>query len=99
MRVLDLLQLLQDYPANTPVHIKGADATQNIATFQAEDGVFEQPQLIIIPKADGKPLKCWELILLLNQPQWRQRFLYVQMPDEVRPLFGLQERAAGLILN
>ncbi|WP_461214942.1 hypothetical protein [Lacticaseibacillus sp. GG6-2] len=99
MRVLDLLQLLHDYPKNTQVRIKVADTTQNIATFQ-ETRVNEQLRLVIQPRPAGKPMKCWELLLLLDKPEWRQRFLYTAEPGGVRPLFGFQDQAAkGLILN
>ncbi len=99
MRVLDLLQLLHDYSKNTLVSVQAAGAVHNIDAFEPIV-IDEQPALVIRLKDSGKPLKCWELTLLLDKPTWRQRFLYAGNADEVRPLFGFQDRAQkGLVLN
>lgn len=98
MRVLDLLQLLSDYNKNTPVRVKIAGALQNLATFDLQI-VAEQRQLWIHPQLAGKPLKVWEVMLLLDKPEWRQAYVYVLEPDAIRPLFGFQETATCLALN
>lgn len=98
MRVLDLLQLLADHPPNTPVRLRCDAAVQNIARFTTQ-AVREQPQLVIHAKTSGKPLKVWEVIMLLDQKTWRQHYVYVQESTSLRPLFGVQERAGQLIIN
>lgn len=98
MRVLDLLQLLSDHNKNTPVRVKIAGALQNLATFDLQI-VDEQRQLWIHPQIAGKPLKVWEVMLLLDKPEWRQAYVYVIEPDDIRPLFGFQETTSGLALN
>ncbi|MCI1987077.1 MAG: hypothetical protein LKJ69_05840 [Lactobacillus sp.] len=98
MRVLDLLQLLHDYNKNTPVRLRVGDQVVNIGTFERR--VWrEQPQLIFQPRTGGKPLKCWEVMVLIDQHDWRQHYVYVQEADDIRPLFGFQEQPAGLVLN
>jgi hypothetical protein len=98
MRVLDLLQLLSDHNKNTPVRVKIAGAIQNLATFELQI-VDEQRQLWIHPQLAGKPLKVWEVMLLLDKPEWRQAYVYVIESDDIRPLFGFQETTSGLALN
>ncbi|WP_390407662.1 hypothetical protein [Lacticaseibacillus jixiensis] len=98
MRVLDLLQLLADHPQNTAVRIRCEESVQNIADFTTQTA-NEQPQLVIHAKTSGKPLKVWEVIMLLDQKTWRQHYVYVQEGAALRPLFGVQERAGQLIIN
>lgn len=98
MRVLDLLQLLQDYPRRTPVFVRTAAGSRPFADF-ALRSVDEQAQLLLTPKTAGKPLQCWELMLLIDKPEWRQAFVYLAEADDVRPLFGCQEQPRGLVLN
>lgn len=98
MRVLDLLQLLSDHNKNTPVRVKSTGALQNLATFELQI-IDEQRQLWIHPQLAGKPLKVWEVMLLLDKPEWRQAYVYVIEPDDIRPLFGFQETTSGLALN
>lgn len=98
MRVLDLLQLLSDHNKNTPVRVKVAGVLQNIETFELQD-VDEQRQLRIHPKVSGKPLKVWEVIVLLDKREWRQAYVYVVEPNDIRPLFGFQETDRCLALN
>ncbi|MFD1483897.1 hypothetical protein ACFQ5J_01365 [Lacticaseibacillus baoqingensis] len=98
MRVLDLLQLLHDYDKNTPVRVRVGGQPVNIGQFERRIW-REQPQLIFQPRASGKALKCWELMVLIDKHDWRQHFVYVQEAADVRPLFGLQAQPSGLVLN
>jgi hypothetical protein len=98
MRVLDLLQLLSDHNKNTPVRVKIAGVLQNLATFDLQT-VDEQRQLWFHPQPAGKPMKVWEVMLLLDKPEWRQAYVYVIEPDDIRPLFGFQETPTCLALN
>ncbi|WP_125709387.1 hypothetical protein [Lacticaseibacillus porcinae] len=98
MRVLDLLQLLSDYNKNTPVRVKVAGALENIESFELQL-VDEQRQLWIHAKPAGKPLKVWEVMMLLDKPEWRQAFVHVIEPDDIRPLFGFQDTDLCLALN
>lgn len=98
MRGLELLQLLQDQPKNTPVRVTVAGVLQNIDDFDYAV-VGEQPRLQLHPKPDGKPLKVWEVMLLIDKPEWRKAYAYLVTDTESRPLFGYQITAASLNLN
>lgn len=98
MRVLDLLQLLSDHNKNTPVRVKVAGALQNIETFELQT-VAEQRHLWLHPQPAGKPLKVWEVMLLLDKPEWRQAYVYVIEESDQRPLFGFQDTPTGIALN
>ena len=98
MRVLDLLQLLSDYNKNTPVRVKVAGVLENIESFELQM-VSDQRQLWIHAKTAGKPLKVWEVMMLLDKPEWRQAFVHVIEADDIRPLFCFQDTDLCLALN
>lgn len=99
MRILDLLQLMQDYAKNTPVRLRAGGKDVLIDTF-TQRTVNEQPQLIFHPKTAGKPLKLWEFMVLLDKKTLRQHFVYVAEPSgDIRPLFGVQDVNGTLVIN
>lgn len=98
MRVLDFLMLAQDYAKNTPVRIRVAGKDLLVDTFR-QQVVNEQPQLIVVSKRSGRPLKLWELRVLLDKPELRQSFMYVQEPDDLRPLLGFQNVKGTIAIN
>ncbi|WP_179395180.1 hypothetical protein [Lacticaseibacillus absianus] len=97
MRVIDLLALLSDYNQNTPVQMATRDGRRAIARLTLDE-VLEEPRLILHPQAGGHPHKLWELAILLDRPDLRLRYVYLE-DAPVRPAFGVQLRDGALVLN
>ncbi|MFD1393835.1 hypothetical protein ACFQ3L_09690 [Lacticaseibacillus jixianensis] len=98
MRVIDLLALLADQDKKTPVQLSTGDRQANLAKITTAEH-REERQAILVPKKAGKPLHLWEFALLLDQPDLRMRYLYVQDEAGPRPLFGFQLRSGVIVVN
>ncbi|MCX2456105.1 hypothetical protein [Lacticaseibacillus nasuensis] len=98
MRVIDLLLLMHDYKKNVPVRVRCAGENVLIGELTLQTA-NDQPQLVIHPKTSGHPLKLWEVMALLDRPAYRQAYVYVAEPADLRPLFGFQTVAGGIVLN
>jgi len=44
-------------------------------------------------------LRLWELRLLLNQPELRSMYVYVQTPSAAQAIFGFVQQGAELVLG
>ncbi|WP_262316094.1 hypothetical protein [Lacticaseibacillus parakribbianus] len=98
MRVIDLLALLADYNQNTAVQMQSGEVVANIATYELAT-VLDAPRLTLLPKAGGHPHRLWELRVLLDRPELRNRYVYLQTPTGPVPAFGFQQRAQALVVN
>lgn len=98
MRVIDLLLLMHDYKKTVPVRVRVAGTASLIDHFSLQEQT-EQPQLVIHPKLAGKPQQLWEIMTLLDRPEYRQAYVYVQEEADLRPLFGFQTVNGGIVLN
>ncbi|KRM72431.1 hypothetical protein FC34_GL000136 [Lacticaseibacillus brantae DSM 23927] len=71
----------------------------NIDAFVTAE-VQEQPRLILTTLPEKRrTLRLWELRLLLNQPQLRTMYVYVQTPDEAQAIFGFVQQGQKLVLG
>ncbi|MFD1440876.1 hypothetical protein [Lacticaseibacillus hegangensis] len=98
MRVIDLLALMADQDKKTPVQLRADGVQSNLDKILTAD-VNEERQAILVPKSSGHPRHLWELAVLLDQPDLRTRYLYVQEKTGKRPLFGTQQVAGVLVIN
>ncbi|WP_054665907.1 hypothetical protein [Lacticaseibacillus camelliae] len=76
-----------------------ADGVQTNLDKIATAEINDERQAILVPKTSGHPLHLWELAVLLDKPELRTRYLYVQEKAGKRPLFGFQQVANVLVIN
>ncbi|MHA3066462.1 hypothetical protein [Lacticaseibacillus saniviri] len=98
MRVIDLLALLQDQPKNATIHCRDAAQQYNLTQFELRTEV-EQEQLIFIGTTAMNPLHLWEFQLLLRQKDLWQRYVYIETPAGIQPIFGFTRKHQQLFLN
>lgn len=100
MRVIDLLQLLKDLNRNLPIYFEWQKKTFPIS------GTLIEPlnpdvtaTLLELNETSPKALKNWELMVLLNRPEQLPNLVYVKLPHENYPIFGVRMTKEALYLG
>ncbi|WP_125608194.1 hypothetical protein [Lapidilactobacillus bayanensis] len=89
MYVLDFLQLISDVAKQTPFFFKDHDSIYSLLLPEITE-IYQQPSLLITTNTSKKSLRQWELFVLLNQPEYRQLPVYLQINGQPRAVFGFK---------
>lgn len=100
MRVIDLLQLINDTPANAGIYYQQQETFYPVVHYQvALDAA--QPQLqLLTGDVQKKALKRFELIALLNQKKYFQYYVYINLPNtDPVAIYGFKVAYPRIILG
>ncbi|WP_125571301.1 hypothetical protein [Lacticaseibacillus songhuajiangensis] len=95
MRVIDMIAITADLSKNAPLMSQEDDKLVNIGSYELNDAI-----ITLKPAATGrKPLRHWELAVLLNKPEYRQFAVRIATSDGSRPIFGCSFKSGAIILH
>lgn len=89
MLVLDFLQLIGDVAKKTPFFFKDDQQTYCLVLPTIAE-INQQTSLLFSTSTQGKSLRQWELIVLLNKPEYRQLPVYLEIEEKPRAVFGFK---------
>ncbi|MFD1466158.1 hypothetical protein ACFQ4L_08805 [Lapidilactobacillus mulanensis] len=89
MLVLDFLQLINDINKNTQFFYRHDQEIRalTLVRVEANDG---QSRLVIATAVREKSLHQWELLVLLNQSDYRQLPIYLEIDQHQQAVFGFK---------